>query len=88
MFKSSGGLSPVLIPNAIARFSPKESRIKLIGSEGPYAIVRVDQKALKAIQESLGRRIELQLSGGRANSILSAGTIRKAKEKIKEIRGN
>jgi hypothetical protein len=88
VFKSSGGLNPRLIPTAIAKFSPPESRIKLVGSDGQYAIVKLDQMALKAIQCSLGRRIELQLSGGHATSIVSAGTIKKAKEKIKEIRGN
>lgn len=88
VFKSSGGLSPYLIPTAIARFSPPESRIKLVGSDGQYAIVRLDQRALKSIQSSLGRRIELQLSGGTATSLVSTGTIKKAKEKIKAIRGN
>ncbi|MDH7555488.1 MAG: hypothetical protein ACQXXL_02425 [Candidatus Methanosuratincola sp.] len=88
VFKSSGGLSPYLIPTAIARLSPPESRIKLVGSDGQYAIVRLDQRALKSIQSSLGRRIELQLSGGTATSLVSTGTIKKAKEKIKAIRGN
>ncbi|MEN3035051.1 MAG: hypothetical protein ABC537_01995 [Candidatus Methanosuratincola sp.] len=88
VFKSSGGLSPRLITAAIARFSPPESRIKLISSDGQYAIVRMDQRALRAIQCGLGRKIELQLSGGRATSIVSTGTIKKAKEKIKEIRGD
>ncbi|MDI9608929.1 MAG: hypothetical protein QFX34_01455 [Candidatus Verstraetearchaeota archaeon] len=88
VFKSSGGISPCLIPTAIARFSPPESRIKLVGSDGQYSIVRLDQKALKSIQSSLGRRIELQLSGGSATSLVSTGTIKKAKEKIKAIRGN
>jgi len=88
VFKSSGGLSPYLIPTAIARFSPPESRIKLVGSDGQYAIVRLDQRALKSIQSSVGHRIELQLPGGSATSIVSTGTIKKAKEKIKAIRGN
>ncbi|MBC7120691.1 MAG: hypothetical protein H5T33_03815 [Candidatus Methanosuratus sp.] len=86
VFKSTGGLNPYLIPTAIAKFSPPESRIKLVGSYEQYAIVRADQKALKAIQRFLGSRIELQLPGGTAISIVSTGTIKKAKEKIKAIR--
>lgn len=88
VFKSCGGISPYLIPTAIARFSPPDSRIKLVGSDGQYSIVRLDQRALKSIQSSLGHRIELQLSGGSATSLVSTGTIKKAKEKIKAIRGN
>ena len=87
IFKSSGGLSPYLIPPALAKFSPSESRIKLVDSDGQYAIVRMDQRALKSIQSSLGRRIELQISGGSVTSIVSTGSVKKAREKIKAIRG-
>jgi len=87
VLKSSGGLSPCLIPSALAKFSPPESRIKLIDSDGQYAIVRLDQKALKSIQSSLGRRIELQISGGSVSSLVSTGTVKKAREKIKAIQG-
>ncbi len=88
VFKSSGPLSPHLIPTAIAKFSPPGSKIKLVRSEGQYAIVRLDQIALKSIQSSLGRRIELRLPGGSATSLVSTGTMSNAKEKIKAIRGN
>lgn len=76
-------VDPHLLTRAIARYSPPESRIKVVESKGGYAIVRLDQKALKAIQSSLGKKIEIEVGGGRTTSIVATGTIKKAKEKIK-----
>lgn len=83
-FKTAGDTSPSNLLSLLSGALGEGVRIKLIFHEDGYALVRIDQFALKQLKTH-GTPIVLGSGSGTVSSSFATGSIKNARERIKAL---
>jgi hypothetical protein len=86
LLETSAPIGDQEILSAVGRIAAPIAPLRIVYREGPFIILRLDNRTLGSLREHLQKHFPLSLRCGDVSlhSIASTGTIKKAKEKIKK----